>query len=786
MKSIFMLEKYNIVSMTILKKLYESNVSYLNLECYGEKILKDLKLRQPVIEDIMASFEKSRNDPERNSISELTMYGLIRTHCILLKEKNVTISDIESLTKEEFCHRFDIKEKVYHAIIESYTLLKEHNFNIPFQNDYSEIILWILKNKALFTNISKEDLKNILERTTYPLEYLESDIKLLDQKDLIEVNGEYLCYNVPPLKEKVLEVKRIDDRNLEILNQRLSGLTLNEVGEKFGVTRERIRQIIENIYSKLGIVKEDKYKTIFEKYDLSHQEFTTIFQEPTETYYYLFDRYQHGLKELSEIKEEEFVDEAMEERINSLLNYCLIDGEYVIATRNGITKYYLKNKCDGEMFVDDLFNNLNQFIQTKFPNGEIPLYESSHNLEGILGRKEWCISGKNKKYRYYEINLLSKEDIEALSNMLNVEFGLYSCLYFYENNLDLMEQLDIRNEQELHNIIRNVIKVENVEINRMPNLLIGYQDKNTFFIDKFNELSPITMDEYLKYMRINFGHRKDSLLGYLASELEEYITNGMINTKIDTLLVEETELLTNAFSKTLYLLNDFYKQLKELGIKDISKVITNMNLKKIGYKLFGSFIIKDHFTTLEDAFYQSIIHGEFHKKMVNYNSTTYEMINRLEKSKKIIEINEKYFPYEIIYNLGITEDDIEEFETNLKLVFYNSKQYFTVKTIRNMINAKLLRNNNVPNSLIVSFTRNIKETKRVIWHGNSIFIYQETAPSRKQFLTDYIRQNEGLNLKELSIKLKEDYDLEINPDQVGWVIRSCDNVKMMNSRFFMK
>ena len=49
---------------------------------------------------------------------------------------------------------------------------------------------------------------------------------------------------------------------LEILQLRLSGLTLKEIGEKFDLSRERIRQIIEREYRRLLISeKRDRIKT---------------------------------------------------------------------------------------------------------------------------------------------------------------------------------------------------------------------------------------------------------------------------------------------------------------------------------------------------------------------------------------------------------------------------------------------------------------------------------------------------------------------------------------------
>lgn len=63
----------------------------------------------------------------------------------------------------------------------------------------------------------------------------------------------------PAIIEKVLASDFLTSREKEILQSRLEGKTLQIVGEKFGITRERVRQIEEKI----------KYKIIDK---LEHQE----------------------------------------------------------------------------------------------------------------------------------------------------------------------------------------------------------------------------------------------------------------------------------------------------------------------------------------------------------------------------------------------------------------------------------------------------------------------------------------------------------------------------------
>lgn len=70
-------------------------------------------------------------------------------------------------------------------------------------------------------------------------------IKKLSQKpEIVEWISGVLNAPIDRVKNIAILIQEIDDRSLEILLLRkLDKLTLEEVGKKFGVTRERIRQI---------------------------------------------------------------------------------------------------------------------------------------------------------------------------------------------------------------------------------------------------------------------------------------------------------------------------------------------------------------------------------------------------------------------------------------------------------------------------------------------------------------------------------------------------------------
>ena len=64
----------------------------------------------------------------------------------------------------------------------------------------------------------------------------------------------------------------------------MDGLTLEEIGNKLGVTRERVRQRERKALGSLGPVFEDKYKLVFEAYNFSPESFAYIFDASPRIY----------------------------------------------------------------------------------------------------------------------------------------------------------------------------------------------------------------------------------------------------------------------------------------------------------------------------------------------------------------------------------------------------------------------------------------------------------------------------------------------------------------------
>ena len=80
---------------------------------------------------------------------------------------------------------------------------------------------------------------------------------------------------------------------------KLQGKSLQEIANKYGITRERVRQI-ENKFMLNIIVEEDIFRDIVEEYNFNKNEFMLIFDSNEEIYEYLKCKYEFGEKTIEE------------------------------------------------------------------------------------------------------------------------------------------------------------------------------------------------------------------------------------------------------------------------------------------------------------------------------------------------------------------------------------------------------------------------------------------------------------------------------------------------------
>lgn len=184
--------------------------------------------------------------------------------------------------------------------------LEEENWHAVFR-------LPILESKLKFAmrHMMKEDVLKKTEfsdrcRKAAPL--LDGELWLrygIEEGLLQEHRGCYLLKRDMLLE--VLRSREDDSRETEMLRMRFQGKSLQEIGDFFSLSRERVRQVVQRELESFPPLFEDYFVVPLESFQWTKEDFFRLFPELGKVgVEYLFQRYRDGKEPLSEASAEEY------------------------------------------------------------------------------------------------------------------------------------------------------------------------------------------------------------------------------------------------------------------------------------------------------------------------------------------------------------------------------------------------------------------------------------------------------------------------------------------------
>ena len=638
MYSIFRLCDYGIPYNTVLR-LKDNNITCNSIINNPDCLNTVLGTRSERAEEIKNIIHDLVNSEQKFSIYDLMYFGLSKTITELLVNNDISIDDIN----DSLIHKDFIGDSTFRKIMKSYNeFIMNNNIKLKLT---SELLLSLIKNIYSYEAFNYEQLAEEVAKCNY--EVLDLSILLenfLNKKILKKEDSNYSLVK-PRLKEELDKIK--DQNHKDIILKKLTGRTLESIGSEYNVTRERIRQIIQKEIKKFVITREEeKYKEIFETYNFDCDLFCEFFNVNDYVYYYLREKYKMGDTEPSELIDSWNLDKRQLAILKRKYNLITYKGENIVVKKINILNAILK-QSEKAMEYSEIMSEYNKIIEIN--NLDIDLISEAdfRNIDSILNRSNYVLCDVGRYYRYYDIDALDEEDVNALQKMLDVEPGDYSSEFFFNSNELLMKNIDIKNEYELHNLLRKYIGNYNGKItySRMPDIFIDCDDKNAFVDNLIHELSPISLDEFVDYVYQNYGHKNNTFRALLVSNFSKYITNGQIISECPEFTEEQMNILNEKLTEDIYSIITIKELLTDLFDVNDFKLINNLNMSKLGYKLRGNYIMKSSISNLE-GYLRNII----------LNSDYYEIKPEM---KKIGSTFSSYL-YKFIYNLDLFEIDNEQ------------------------------------------------------------------------------------------------------------------------------
>ena len=565
-----------------------------------------------------------------------------------------------------------------------------------------------------FDGIGFEGLSFQQMREVLPVEISEERIKKCIGKLLASHTLEYVdfrCYRVYPSVFDVLEECTIEPHYKELFCQRLSGKKLEEIGSERGITRERVRQIVLKVIRKLHIylynaygvqlLDEDFYTHLYEHYDTPKELWNSYIGVWEETYRYLFNAYIHGSKPIEEAMNDPEVNVSLKFRIRDYLNrnMLLIDGIPLENSREVIENYAMEKFCQDEMTYDDFVDRYNSLLQDNSVDFDEKLYytDKSRRFRGNrLSDSMCCLWKQGERLRFYNISERDYSELLETLNLTEFQNTEVSTLKFMNDYPGLMKKYDIRDQYELHNLLKKIVDpgtCQDISFRRQPMIRFGQFDRNQAIREVIETFSPISANELTSYLLAEYGYDEATSMATYLLPFTQYYHNGVFSVSFKKIPENRVPLLRKNLPNDFYFLTEikeiYHKIFPDADLDEINL----RSLKALGYTVLEKYVLTRHKTA--ESFFREILTKEdvfsitpFAERFGSvrmYGDTLRELwlnldILRFEK--------DKYLNIRRLEKLGITKADLRDYCSKVfEEVPENS--VFTIHSIKDNADSKL-------------------------------------------------------------------------------------------------
>lgn len=715
----------------IISISYSENLNIAEIDKYADIIVKDILERCP--------------DIKQDKVQPTIKACLIQN---IAKFENV--DDVE-----EIIHDKDLMNVIY-----------SDDFLKKFFSTYISTKLFKGGIIPLFT------LKLLLPEGLCSSDVLMQTINDMVAKNRIEYTENGLRYHLLMVMDYV---KLMEDGNQKTaLLNRLNGLTLEETGQIIGVTRERVRQLAKKGIEKLPKLREDDFKYWFENYDLSEEECCHIFEIPVQSYNYLDMSYKKGIKNMELMLEDKKIAVPMAQRVTKEIykNCILVEGEYVLIKRDELIKnllriYYSDNECT----LQEFYEFYNEFLKTNgLDNDEKLLFPSERAFDARIPEKNFTLLKYGKRIRYYDVDGLDADKFFEelkLDRYKNLEI---STLRIFNDNLELMQEYDIHDEYELHNLFKkrgDRLEQYDISLRRMPFIGFGYTNRVKQVIDLLEQLAPINNDEFAEFYEEEYGVLARTVLANFVGCIDKYLYNGIYTMDHKELPIAQYNEMKRQLTEEYYFLEDVRAMYKDIFPDGDVSCINSYTLKTIGYRVYTNYIITNKYPSSE-SYFRELFTGEgvvdttkFDKRL-KYNQSYYHVLWGLRDSYRILEFeNGKFLTIERFMRTsnGITVDDLKKYASDA--TNFADEEYFTIKTLRDKGFTSIIDDLGF-DDFFYSFLieRNSDTITSSRTGGSILFRKSESKVTRQKFFKYLMKKFRKIDIIKFMDYIKDVYGLE--------------------------
>lgn len=462
----------------------------------------------------------------------------------------------------------------------------------------------------------------------------------------------------------------IDARYADALRMRLDGATLQEVGDKLSITRERVRQMCESALADRVLLEGDVYQSFVDRYAMTPDQFARITGLGERDYRYLAavskTRVADRLPLLDALHDQglsEHVCDAVAS-LRAVGNELLIEGQRIKLDKEGIVDYLLAahpHECP--MDERRLYNLYCSFI-AEHDLGSVKCLDSTSarafgacidRYDNVMdARVPSDEDGARRGVRPYHSSQYDFAPLRAaVASLVHFDIECSTAFLMKQPSIaKLLPALDIRNEYELHYVLTRWCEpIEGVVYSRVPMLALGTADRDAQIVGVIRDIGPADAMAVSKEYERRYGVKETTFRGSFLNGFERWCHNGLYI--VDTVELDDDE--RSSLGAILGRVGtggrarDIESSFLSAYPQRSNFVLTDTLLAPYGLRLCGGAVIDksidahDYFAQLiSEHEYFCLEFGEFTNEVINDRDFISEL-HKAERAFSVLEIGPREY-----------------------------------------------------------------------------------------------------------------------------------------------
>ena len=662
-------------------------------------------------------------DYVRGNDKNINELGLsVRSLNCLKRKSLVKMSDILFVTEEEISNIRNLGSKSAAEIqsaIHEYLKTNEKRILAVCKGGMSssealeEAILSTRENilklyeEMKFGGLSLNEMK---AKLNLPLPVDDNILKKIIGKLLADGELEYVdfrCYRVyPKFSNRLDACPDISEQSRDLIRKRLQGLTLEEIAQEYGLTRERVRQIVRKGFEKVckwhtrldrtSLFDEDYYRYFYTTYAFDKKDALRWFGMTTDIYNYLdMTGDKKGSADLeSALEDSKGLDYGLRLKIKNYLNRnkLFIDGMWVEKRRSDIEEVVVRKFCRDDVSFDEFTSIYNQFLEDQGVPYDEELYYTDRvcrTRKNRLSDAHFLLWKKNEQMRYYDIDGCDYTELLDKLNIASYENIELSTLKFVEECPEILAKFDIRDEYELHNMLRKILEegsYHDFHCGRMPTIKFGTFKRDEALLELLMDNAPISLDDFCTLIHNEYGYDRGAIAANYLKPFAEYYHQGVYTVDQKAMTFERQSALMKELPDDFYYIDEIRKKYAALFSDADLEEINPYNLKQMGFGVYSRYVVKNY-PSMEE-YCRSILTREdiiditaYRKRLACISSFSQTLLE-LKRDLQIVEFEpNQIINIRLLERKGITVEALQDFCDEV-YAFVPDGEYFNIRSVK--------------------------------------------------------------------------------------------------------